>query len=314
MNMGMSIPEQEISEFLDDLKRLRGVAGQPSLRKMSRAVHYSHTALGNALTSGRLPTLPMTLALVRACGGDEDYWINRWSAVNSASQETPHAIAGSNHVPGETPPILTARLLLTARRFLTARRLLTARQLWERAAAVGTTLILAVAGWAIAGLTLAAQPDSAHSSFLGPVDLEKYCQATGFVDVSLDGKTAYDWHCVRLPAERSSLSVIEACRQQYKSSTAIARYAEMGDPYSWQCWDHVNNLGRVDLQQYCAARGFSSALLEGATDDTWYCVGDHRHQIAIDPDSACRWQYGQQVLVAAEPHYRQPWEQWDCWK
>lgn len=183
---------------------------------------------------------------------------------------------------------------------------------WKRVV-VGLILILSVAGGAFTGVALTAQPTPAHSAFLGPVDLEKYCQATGFTGVSLDGKTAYDWHCVQPLSGRSSLSVIEACQWQYKSSTATARYAEMSDPYSWQCWDHVIVLGRVDLQKYCAALGFTRPVLEGATADDWYCAGGHRGQMAIDPDSSCRWQYGQRVLVATEPHYHQPWEHWDCW-
>jgi hypothetical protein len=174
--------------------------------------------------------------------------------------------------------------------------------------------MLSVAGWVFAGLALSAQPAIAHSVFLGPVDLGRYCQTTGFSGVSLDGQTAYDWHCVHLPSGRNSLSVIEACRWQYKSSTATASYGKMSDPYSWQCWDHVIDLGRVDLQRYCVAQGFKSAVLEGSTDDKWYCAVEHQHQMPIDPDSSCRRQYGQQVLVSAEPHYHQPWEHWDCWK
>lgn len=274
---------------------------------MSHASHYSHTALANVLTSGRLPTLPVTLAFVRACGGDEDDWASRWAALNSASDGAQDEFTVSRHVPeqrrairpasaGDAAPVPTRR-----------------KRLWKQATAAGVILTLSLAGWAFAALTLALGSAPSHSVFLGPANLGRYCQATGFTGVSLDGQTAYDWHCVQHGAERTSLSVIEACRWQYKSSTATARYAEMGDPYSWQCWDHVVDLGRVDLQQYCAALGFTSPLLEGSTADNWYCTGEHRRQIAIDADSSCRWQYGQQVLVATEPHYRQPWEHWDCW-
>jgi hypothetical protein len=309
---GESIPHQEVSDFITDLKRLRGVAGQPSLRMMSRVSHYSHTALANALTSGRLPTLPVTLAFVRACSGDEEFWASRWAKVNSASQGTRNEIAFSHHVP-EQRRIREAAFAKGLERPGTS--IVTSRkQAWKRTAAAGIILVLSVAGWAVAGLTLAAQSAPARSVFLGPVDLGRYCQATGFTGVSLDGHTAYDWHCVQPPSGRSSLSVIEACRWQYRSPTATARYVKISDPHSWQCWDHVIVLGRVNLQKYCAARGFTSPLLEGSTADNWYCTGEHRRQIAIDPDSSCRWQYGQQVLIANEPHYRQPWEHWDCWE
>jgi hypothetical protein len=309
---GPSNPDQEIAEFIADLRKLRGVAGQPSLRTMSRASHYSHTALANALTSGRLPTLPVTLALVRACSGDEEYWANRWAEVNSVSQgvkdgvQVPHRVTeqrtAGGGVPGPGPE-----------RTGTAPVVIPSNRTWKHAAAAGILLMLSVVGWAFAGTTMAAQSAQAHSLFLGPVDLGRYCQAAGFTGVSLDGLTAYDWHCVQPPSGRSSLSVIEACRWQYKSPTATARYAEMSDPDSWQCWDHVIVLGRVDLRAYCAARGYKSPLLEGTTADKWYCTGEDGRQVAIDPDSSCRWQYGKQVLIATESHYRQPWEHWDCW-
>jgi hypothetical protein len=51
---------------------------------MSRTAHYSHTALGSVLSSGRLPSLPLTLAFVRACGGDADAWRTRWLRVHGA--------------------------------------------------------------------------------------------------------------------------------------------------------------------------------------------------------------------------------------
>jgi len=68
-----------LTEFVADLERLRREAGQPSLRKMSETGHYSHTALAGVLSGARLPSQELTLAFVRACGGDEDAWRARWS-------------------------------------------------------------------------------------------------------------------------------------------------------------------------------------------------------------------------------------------
>ncbi|ASW53810.1 DUF2690 domain-containing protein [Plantactinospora sp. KBS50] len=67
-----------LDEFVADLARLRREAGQPSLRKMAETAHYSHTALSTVLSAARLPSLELTLAFVRACGGDEDVWRERW--------------------------------------------------------------------------------------------------------------------------------------------------------------------------------------------------------------------------------------------
>ncbi|MGH3783850.1 MAG: hypothetical protein ACRDR6_17170 [Pseudonocardiaceae bacterium] len=69
-----------VAEFAADLRRMHEKAGKPSSRQMSMKVRYSHTALSNALRGlgGRLPSLKLTLALVRVCGGDEQAWQARW--------------------------------------------------------------------------------------------------------------------------------------------------------------------------------------------------------------------------------------------
>ena len=71
---------QHVADFSADLRQMHEAAGKPSLRQMAMKVPYSHTALSNALrgVGGRLPSLELTLALVRACGGDEQAWRARW--------------------------------------------------------------------------------------------------------------------------------------------------------------------------------------------------------------------------------------------
>jgi hypothetical protein len=81
-----------IADFIDDLRRLRQDAGQPSLRKMSETAHYSHTALSGVLSGGRLPSLDLTLAFVRACGGDEDQWRERWQQANARINPVPTVV------------------------------------------------------------------------------------------------------------------------------------------------------------------------------------------------------------------------------
>ncbi|MEV4138383.1 DUF2690 domain-containing protein [Dactylosporangium sp. NPDC049742] len=70
--------EDRLTEFVADLAELRRGAGQPSLRKMAGASHYSHTALAGVLSGNRLPSQELTLAFVRACGGDDREWRERW--------------------------------------------------------------------------------------------------------------------------------------------------------------------------------------------------------------------------------------------
>ncbi|WP_202818865.1 nSTAND1 domain-containing NTPase [Actinosynnema sp. ALI-1.44] len=80
-------------EFAADLRLLRTKAGTPSYREMGRAAHYSATTLSEAAGGRKLPSRAVTLAFVRACGGDEADWEQRWHAVavelNGKSATTP---------------------------------------------------------------------------------------------------------------------------------------------------------------------------------------------------------------------------------
>ncbi|MEU1604147.1 DUF2690 domain-containing protein [Micromonospora matsumotoense] len=80
--------------FVADLARLRREAGQPSLRKMSVTAHYSHTALAGVLSGARLPSLELTMAFVRACGGDEAAWRVRWHREAGAGRAAGPTTAG----------------------------------------------------------------------------------------------------------------------------------------------------------------------------------------------------------------------------
>ncbi|MFB9233955.1 DUF2690 domain-containing protein [Plantactinospora siamensis] len=109
--------DARLGEFVAELARLRREAGQPSLRKMSATAHYSHTALSSVLSGGRLPSRELTLAFVRACGGDEEAWAERWHRENALSQGAepgtaqPPATAqprGTAQPPGTAQPLATA--------------------------------------------------------------------------------------------------------------------------------------------------------------------------------------------------------------
>jgi hypothetical protein len=70
----------------------------------------------------------------------------------------------------------------------------------------------------------------------GGLDLNAYCRASGYAGVSLDGSTAYDWHCYSSSGTKSGISMTSACRWRYGNSTALDRFANFFDPYSWVCW------------------------------------------------------------------------------
>ncbi|WP_367127375.1 XRE family transcriptional regulator [Saccharothrix sp. HUAS TT1] len=67
-----------VLKFAGDLRRLRRVAGLPSYRELGRLANYSPAALSEAVAGRRLPSLALTRAFVRACGGDVEEWTARW--------------------------------------------------------------------------------------------------------------------------------------------------------------------------------------------------------------------------------------------
>lgn len=70
-----------VAEFAGDLRRLRDQAGRPSYRALAKRAHYSAAALADAAAGRRLPTLAVTVAYVRACGGPRVEWEQRWRLV-----------------------------------------------------------------------------------------------------------------------------------------------------------------------------------------------------------------------------------------
>jgi hypothetical protein len=69
------------------------------------------------------------------------------------------------------------------------------------------------------------------------VNLDGYCKSLGDTGVSLDGKTAYDWHCVATNGEHIPyLSISKACQWTFGQTGFISRLRDFYDPNSWQCW------------------------------------------------------------------------------
>ncbi|MET9451119.1 nSTAND1 domain-containing NTPase [Streptomyces cinerochromogenes] len=67
-----------VQRFAQELRKLRQEAGGLTYRVMVQRVGYSVTTLSQAAAGERLPSVQVTLAYVRACGGDEDEWRERW--------------------------------------------------------------------------------------------------------------------------------------------------------------------------------------------------------------------------------------------
>jgi WD40 repeat protein len=71
----------ELAGFAYELRKLREKAGNPPYRALAGRAHYSWSTLADAAAGRKLPSLPVTLAYVRACGGDPAEWETRWRAL-----------------------------------------------------------------------------------------------------------------------------------------------------------------------------------------------------------------------------------------
>ncbi|MFC4858106.1 hypothetical protein [Actinophytocola glycyrrhizae] len=93
--------EDALTRFAADLRGLREKAGAPTYRQLSALAHYSAAALSEAAGGRKLPSLPVTLAYVRACDGDTAAWERRWRELSATqAKESQEPVAR----PGETPP------------------------------------------------------------------------------------------------------------------------------------------------------------------------------------------------------------------
>jgi hypothetical protein len=93
-----------LSAFAHDLRSLRTKAGI-RYRDMAVATHYSASTLAQAADSKRLPSLAVTLAYVKACGGDAIAWEARWREVSCAEvSAAPDAAVPPDPAPAGTRP------------------------------------------------------------------------------------------------------------------------------------------------------------------------------------------------------------------
>ncbi|MFG3004425.1 nSTAND1 domain-containing NTPase [Streptomyces calvus] len=67
-----------VPRFAAELRALRESAGKPTYRVMAQRARYGVTTLSQAAAGKQLPTRAVTLAYVKACGGDVVEWERRW--------------------------------------------------------------------------------------------------------------------------------------------------------------------------------------------------------------------------------------------
>jgi Concanavalin A-like lectin/glucanases superfamily len=77
---------------------------------------------------------------------------------------------------------------------------------------------------------------SAPATNFGTPDIDGYCRSLGYQGGSLDGATAYDWHCVSGGGSHVGLDLVRGCGWQYGEGTWQPRSRDFNNPYSWECW------------------------------------------------------------------------------
>jgi transcriptional regulator with XRE-family HTH domain len=121
--------------FAEDLRKLRLSAGITSQRALARLAFLSHTTVWAAELGAELPSLPVTLAIVRACGVDDDIekaWERRWRLIYAAGQEHPASAWPAQELADGSDPMDTgcdidavtvqiARVSLAAKRHIIGR-------------------------------------------------------------------------------------------------------------------------------------------------------------------------------------------------
>ncbi|HEY6790108.1 MAG TPA: hypothetical protein VI365_22640, partial [Trebonia sp.] len=88
--------EDPVVAFAHDLRELRKRAGSPSYRELARTAMFAPSVLSSAASGYRLPTLPVALAFVTACGGDLAAWERRWRTVTDGT--------AAGRIPAEAGP------------------------------------------------------------------------------------------------------------------------------------------------------------------------------------------------------------------
>ncbi|GGV30721.1 hypothetical protein GCM10010245_49700 [Streptomyces spectabilis] len=86
-----------VQRFAYDLRKLRAEAGSPTYRALAERTGYSAPTLSAAASGDRLPSLPVLLAYVEACGGDRAAWEARWREALAAE---PAPDGGGSPYPG----------------------------------------------------------------------------------------------------------------------------------------------------------------------------------------------------------------------
>lgn len=94
-----------LARFAEDLRQLRFQADGLTYRQLAQRAHYSTTTLSDAAGGTRFPSLEVTLAYVRGCGGDVEAWRDRWRSVADELNRGPQPGAEAQPQPQPAGPV-----------------------------------------------------------------------------------------------------------------------------------------------------------------------------------------------------------------
>jgi hypothetical protein len=92
-----AIETDNIAAFARDLRVLRAKAGL-DYPDMAEKSHYTMRTLASAAGGLRLPTLPVLIAYVNACGGDVAEWEERWDRLMKSGKKGSIALPAAGPV------------------------------------------------------------------------------------------------------------------------------------------------------------------------------------------------------------------------
>ena len=97
-----AIETDNVAAFARDLRVLRSKVGL-DYPDMAEKSHYTMRTLASAAGGLRLPTLPVLIAYVNACGGDVGNWEERWGRLSKAGKRPATALPPGDEQPGAQP-------------------------------------------------------------------------------------------------------------------------------------------------------------------------------------------------------------------
>jgi hypothetical protein len=97
-----AIETDNIAAFARDLRVLRSKVGL-DYPEMAEKSHYTMRTLASAAGGLRLPTLPVLIAYVNACGGDVVDWEERWGRLTKSGKKGHAALPAGDGAAGGQP-------------------------------------------------------------------------------------------------------------------------------------------------------------------------------------------------------------------